>query len=466
MRNSREKSLVINSLIIGMGTFLPRFASIVTLPIITGCLTKTDYGIYDLVVVLISLIMPLATLQIQSAAFRFLIDKRDNKYDSSEIVTNILFFVSIVSVIVVLIMFHALFKYPLITRIIICLYFVADIIMQDFQEISRGLGKNKVYSGSSVLNAIINLIAVYVFIKILGFGLNGVILSLLVANTTTSFFIFLVSRLYTLIDCRLINWNVIKQMVAYSWPFIPNNLSSWIMTLSDRMLLALFMGVEVNATYAISKKIPNLLSAVQSTFSLAWIENASLSSKDADIDDYYSKMFDFIFGITVGGCALLIGMSKPLFSLLIKGDYSEAYAQMPVLFIGMVFMTLASYLAGIYVADKRTKEIGITTTIAAIINLVIDVVAIPFIGMWAASFSTLISYIFLFVYRIYDLKKIHNITYPKKKMVTYLIAIIVLCMASELSVVLIDCVIFFVGCLICLGLNRTLINTIIFKVKK
>ena len=49
---------------------------------------------------------------------------------------------------------------------------------------------------------------------------------------------------------------------------------------------------------------------------------------------------------------------------------------------------------------------GITTTIAAAVNLITDIAAIKWIGLYAASGSTLIAYIFLFVYRIIDVQKI------------------------------------------------------------
>lgn len=68
---SREGKLAKNTLILGVGTFLPKFASFITLPILTGCLTKSEYGIYDLITVLVSLLLPVATLQIQAAAFSF-----------------------------------------------------------------------------------------------------------------------------------------------------------------------------------------------------------------------------------------------------------------------------------------------------------------------------------------------------------------------------------------------------------
>ena len=51
---NRERSLVKNTLILSIGTVIPKFASFIVLPILTGYLTKTEYGIYDLITVLCS----------------------------------------------------------------------------------------------------------------------------------------------------------------------------------------------------------------------------------------------------------------------------------------------------------------------------------------------------------------------------------------------------------------------------
>ena len=76
---SREGKLAKNTLILSIGTFLPKLASIITLPVLTGCLTQSEMGTYDVILILESLFLPTATLQIQTAAFRFLIDARDDK---------------------------------------------------------------------------------------------------------------------------------------------------------------------------------------------------------------------------------------------------------------------------------------------------------------------------------------------------------------------------------------------------
>lgn len=462
----REKALAKNTIIIGFGTFLPKVASIITLPIVTGSLTKSEYGTYDLLLTLISLVLPLATLQIQTAAFRFLVQIRDKREECSRVITNIVFFTIVCSVTPIIIIFFAINTYDVYTRTLISLYFLFDIILQTFQQITRGLGKNALYSVSTIVNATINMVLIYILIDMCNWGLSGVISAVTVANLCASLFLFYKTGMSSYISFDLISIGLTKHMIAYAWPLIPNNLSSWVMTLSDRLLLSLFLGVEVNAVYAVAKKIPNLLTAVQSTFSLAWQENASLSVEDSDIDSYYSRMFSLVFDLVIGSCAVLIGVSPLLFALLIRGNYMEAYCQMPILFIALTFTTLSSYLAGIYIADKRTKAIGITTTIAATINLGIDLILIPIIGMWAASLSTFVGYLFLFIYRIIDLKKYHKLTINYSHIVLWVGVLIVFSIVSFINNMICNYIVFAVGLGVFAYLNRIVISTIMKNLMK
>ena len=84
--NRREKSLIKNTIVLSLGQFFPIFISVITLPILTAKLTKAEYGTFDLISTLVMLLLPIATLQIQSAAFRFLIEHRDNKQKCKAII--------------------------------------------------------------------------------------------------------------------------------------------------------------------------------------------------------------------------------------------------------------------------------------------------------------------------------------------------------------------------------------------
>ena len=105
---SRESKLVKNTILIGIGTFLPKLTSFIILPILTGILTKEEYGTYDLITVLVSLLLPAVTLQVQAAAFRFLIDVRNDNDKIQTIVTNIYAFIFVSSIIALTVLYFSL----------------------------------------------------------------------------------------------------------------------------------------------------------------------------------------------------------------------------------------------------------------------------------------------------------------------------------------------------------------------
>ena len=217
------------------------------------------------------------------------------------------------------------------------------------------------------------------------------------------------------------SWQKLREMLAYSWPMIPNSLSFWVMNLSDRWIVTFVLGIEANAVYVVANKIPNLLAILQTTFTFAWQENASMAVKDKDAGAYYSEMFDDFFTVLAGAMAGLLAFTPLLFKILINEQYAAAYPQMSFLFLGMVFATLSSFLGGIYTAHKKTKSVGITTLLAAICNIIINVAFIRVIGLYAASLSTLFSYLFLTLYRMWDVQKFEKITYKWPKIIGNLI---------------------------------------------
>lgn len=429
---SREKELIKNTIVLGLGKFLPKIVSIITLPILTARLTKMEYGTYDLIMTLVMLLIPVATLQIQSAAFRFLIDYRNNREKSSSVITNIWFVTIPISVILsIIISVYYIINNSFELGLLIGLYFFADIMFLTISQVARGLSYNKIFSIASIIISLINMIGIVVTVQINNLGLTGVMFSLVVAHFIGIILIAYKINLKEYIDKSLISKKVILEMISYSWPMIPNNLSNWVLSLSDRFVIVTFIGIEANAVYAVANKIPNLLSIVQSVFVMAWQENAAISVKDEDSDKYYTKMFDLTFSIVLGATALLICFTPIIFILLIRGDYGEAYVQIPILMLGMYFYCMSAFHGGIYIAHKKTKSVGITTMVAAIINLLVDLVCVNKLGITAASISTLIAYFILYVYRSKNLLRFQKIDYNiKKQIICYLVIVIMLILCS------------------------------------
>lgn len=462
---NREKALAKNTFIIAIGTFLPKFSSIITLPIITGGLTKAEMGTYDLISTLVSLFLPVATLQIQSAAFRFLIDVREDEKETKRIITNIISFILPTSLIALTILYLCLGNVSLVIRWLICLYFFSDILMLSTQQIVRGLSNNKLYSASSVAISFSNMLLIVLTISVGKQGLVGVLASITIATTIGLILLLVKGHILSRIDLSLLSRKTLLEMLSYSWPMIPNSLSNWVLSFSDRAVLTAFMGLEANAIYSVANKIPALFTTVQGTFVFAWQENASLASKDSDADTYYAEMFDSIFGILVGIMALLIAATPILFWLLIRGDYKEAYYQMPILFMGMLFSSMASFIGGIYVAHKKTRSVGVTTILAAACNLVIDLVFVHKIGIFAASISTLVSYVFLTIYRMVDVQKFQKVKFNTGRFCLLIALLVLMCAICWIDTVALNVLNIILGCIIAVVVNRKIMKSILLTLK-
>ena len=461
---NRERALLKNTIIIAIGTILPKMTTFITLPVITASLTQIEYGTYDLITTLVSFFLPMFTLQVQAAAFRFLIEYRGNKIKTKSVITNILFFIIPVSILSLFVLFFALYKLSIIIRLLICIYFFVNILVLTARQIVRGLSNNLLYSISAVVESALNMILVVGILKIADQGIVGLLLSLTLATITGLLILIIKGKIISNIDIKLLSKDLLKQILKYSWPLVPHVLSDWILRLSDRLVITFFLGLNATAIYAVANKIPSLLALIQTTFTYAWQENASLAAKDTDKDAYYTQMFELMSRILSGGTALLIAATPVLFKILIKGNYAEAYAQMPILFLGTLFSVFASFIGGIYIAHKRTINMGLTTIAAAGVNLVLDLMLINYIGIYAASVSTLMSYFFLSLYRLCDIKKYHQINVKVKNTLMYLSFLIAMCVMCWRQSFYLNILNGLIGLVFAVVINHKLINNILINI--
>ena len=198
-------------------------------------------------------------------------------------------------------------------------------------------------------------------------------------------------------------------------PIVPSSIALWVVNLSDRLIIIHFMGAAANGIYAVANKIPSLYSTAYGIFNLAWTETASKVSDDGNPAEYYTKLFSGLFKFLIGVMLALIAVTPIIFSVLVKGDYGAAFFQVPILYFGIFFNSLVNFYSGIYIALKRTKQVGYSSVAGAIINAAINVLLIGEIGLYAASISTAVSFLVIAIYRAIDLNKAIEIKYNMKE---------------------------------------------------
>ncbi len=192
-------------------------------------------------------------------------------------------------------------------------------------------------------------------------------------------------------------------MLRYSIPLVPNNLSWIIISLSDRLMLSGMVGTAANGIYSIANKFPNIVYTCYGFFSTAWKESAARILKEDNKSAYYNSIYKdikfFLKAIVLG----LIAIMPFAFPILVDSSYNDAYIYIPILVISIYYTNMSNFYGGIFTAYKDTKIMGSTTVMAAVINILINLIFIPKFGIYAASFSTLISNMLVYFYRRYRL---------------------------------------------------------------
>lgn len=411
---SKTKDLLKNTAIVSIGRIATQFITFFLLPVYTAVLSSEEYGVVDLLNTLTSLFLPIATLQIEQGLFRHLIDCRDNQEKQTIVITTIIRFL-VRQVVIYLILFLCIspliknmYKYFLAINLLMCMFSTV------FLQISRGLGDNKKYSFGSFIAGTTTVILNLIFIVTFKWGAYGMIAATIIANFLCAIYIFISKKIYKYIQLKKYDKNLLKQVLKYSVPLIPNMLSWWIVDTSDRSIISLILGLSQNGIYSAANKFSNVFTTLYTMFNLTWTESAAININSEDKDEYFSK----ILNVTIcffGALALgIIAFLPFVFKILINEKFAEAYYQIPILMIGTMFNVLVAFMGSIYVAKKITKEIAKTSIFAAIINIGINLALIKHIGLYAASISTLIAYFSMFVYRYIDSKKYIKLKINKK----------------------------------------------------
>jgi len=402
---SKGKDLAKNTAIVSIGKICTQLITFFLLPVYTAVLSNEEYGVVDLLNTLTSLLLPIATLQIEQGVFRYLIDCRENKEKQTTLITTIMRFM-IIQLIICIIIFlcaspfiHNEYKYFLMANLVMGMF--STILLQ----ICRGLGDNPTYAIGSFITGALTVVLNVIFIVSFHWGAYGMLGATAISNLLCSVYIFMKKKIYKYIKPKQYDKTTLKEIIKYSVPLIPNMISWWIVSASDRTIISAVIGIAQNGIYSAANKFSGVFTTLYSVFNLTWTESASININSEDRDEFFSKILDFV--IRFFGCLCLgtIAVMPFVFNILINEKFAEAYYQIPILILGSVFNILVSFIGSIYVAKKLTKEIAKTSVIAAIINIGVNVVLIKSIGLYAASISTVIAYVLMFIYRWIDVKK-------------------------------------------------------------
>ena len=408
MKQNKYTRLFSNTLIFTVGKFVSKLIVIFMLPFYTSYLTSAEYSTADLITNLCNLLIPMACLGVSEGIFRGAASKNVDK--ESFFTNGALLMIIGSAFFLALSPLLNLFDYFNEYIWLIILYVLASNIHSVCSQYVCAIGRTKLFAGQGVLNTMLTVLLNILFLVGFDMGINGYVLSIVLADFLSTVFLVFVAKLYRAFIPKKIDKHVLKELLRFCLPLIPSTVFWWITGVSDRYMVAYFCSDEINGLYAAAYKIPTLLTYVVIIFNDAWKLSAVAESDNREeCARFYSGVFKYYIAVMFSGGAILALGAQIFSKILFAESYFSAWIYIPILSAATVFTALDTFLGSAYFTVKRTGMSFWTSFIGALLNVALNVILIPsdsiIGGAVGASIATLISYFTVFVIRAVTMRK-------------------------------------------------------------
>lgn len=398
----KYKKLSVNVVLFSISSFGQKILAFLLVPLYTSYLSLSQYGTIDLITTTINLIIPILTINISEAVMRFTIDDKDNddylSYGLHIIIKGILILTIILFIISYLPFLDKYVKFFPVVEII----FVLNAMYTLMQNYLRATDRIPLMVISSLINSFVMMTLDIIFIAKMNWGIRGYYVAMISG--------FVVAILIMEFGCSFhkhiriankINREYVRnECLKYSIPTIFTALAWWINSSLDRYFVTAMCGVNANGIYSIAYKIPTILGVFQTIFTQAWTLSAITEFDPEDKDGFFGKTYElFNFAMMIGTSIIMIA-NNFLATILYAKEFYSAWRYVPLLLISSLFSAMSGYIGGIFSAAKDTKTCANSTVISAIVNIILNAILIPVLGIYGAAIATVISYICAWTIRI------------------------------------------------------------------
>lgn len=420
----REKKLFVNSAVLLAGSILTKGLNFLMAPLFTRWLERESYGTFDLLMTYATLLIPLLALGVHHALFRFLLDSK-TPVEREKIVTNslminlmgtVVYFVT--TCVICCISQHLSYYILLLSGLL-----VSQSLHNYMGMYMRGDKQIKQFTVVNVLCTVSVIFFVCLFVKILKMGLPGMTLGYVLGYLVCVVYAINKTKIYRYIRITSYDTVLMKKMLKYALPMIPNSVAWWLVSVSDRMIVSVALGVSANAILAAAHKIPNLCTMIFDVFHTAWVESATEAINDSDWNDYFGKMINMMGQFCISVSLIVISTNFFLFEILFPKEYEIGKYLVPIFAVAMLFLSMGQCLGSVFVATYDSKKQGGTMIAAGIVNIIVHLLLISYIGLYASAVSTLVAYLFLMVIRYISIKRKYDIKITAKTVILFVILI-------------------------------------------
>ncbi len=278
-------------------------------------------------------------------------------------------------------------------------------------------------------NILINLFLNFYLVLKLKMGIEAIF----IANLAASFasFIMLLPDVF-----KELSWKVDKQIaykiLLFGIPYLPAAISAQMVNVIDRPVVLAMTNESTLGIYQANYKLGIFMSLVVLMFQFAWQPFFLNNAKEKNAKEIFSKVLT-LFLLFTGTIWIFLSLFIEDFArirfyhgrTIIGQAYLSGLPIVPIVLLGYLFNGLYyNFQAGIYIEEK-TKYFPIVTGAGAIVNVVVNIILIPILGIIGAAIATLAAYMVMAGSLFYFSQKFYPIPYEYGKVFRILILIFV-----------------------------------------
>ncbi|OLS25559.1 MAG: hypothetical protein HeimC2_18150 [Candidatus Heimdallarchaeota archaeon LC_2] len=371
--------------------------AIITIPIFTRLFTPEEYGLVAVFRAYVVIFVPILSINAFTSISRYYYEKSDDFDEflgSTMILTGSAISINLVLLIVFYDKLVDLFNVPHIIPILITVNAINLILSSMYMQILIPQKRSKEV-------AVIRIISAYLAVTlsiILVFNIDenkymGQIYGIIIVGFGFSVYYFY--KILQIAKLKLVKKHT-KYITGYSLPLLPYALSGVILAIFDRIMINNIEGSGSAGLYSLAYNIALILiMVVTATNSAVGPEFFDLmDSNNNDRLDLLIRRIQSV--ISIAGLTIMF-FADEIITILAEESYHEAVDVIPIVIIGIIFYSMFAVYGRYIGYSKKTIYSSVTILIAGISNIVLNSLFIPKYGYIAAAYTTLVSYLILFL---------------------------------------------------------------------
>lgn len=404
-------------------------ASLVSFPLLTRVLSVPDYGVLGLCNTLLLFGAAFAKLGLQNSIVRFYAQYRQEQRLDSFLSTiwcggcAAALLVSLLLVPVALFIAPPGYRHPFLA---VTLAVCATAIFGIASNLLRAEERNNANSVATVLVRYCGTFGGIALVCWAGSGVSGIMYAQCAILGALALWYFRQYRGRFRLSPGHFSWDIFREALSFGAPLIVYEMSSIMLAFSDRFLVGKFCGMEqlgiYTAGYTISFYIADIVRqplqlALAPIYLRIYAENG-LAEAVRFLQEVIGYVSLVILPIFAGGSAV----KSELMVLLASSKYAAAGPVIPWVLGSTLLFGCQSLLASSFSILKQTRRIALLSLVAALINIVLNLLLLNSYGIMAAAWSTAVAYVFMIVVMSAISQRTVRIKFPLGKISLYSLA--------------------------------------------